>query len=68
MTNCPWCGRAFSPRTSGGTGQRFCRSACRHAFWSAARRWVMRALDAGLLSPEVLKAAQASVHAVSEGV
>jgi len=65
---CPWCGGRFEPRSSGGTDQRFCRRACREAFWSAARRWVMRAVSAGLLSPEVLKGAHASVHAVSGGV
>jgi len=52
---CPWYGPAFSPRTSGGSEQRFCTTVCRTAFWTAARRWVMRALDAGLLSVEVLK-------------
>jgi hypothetical protein len=61
---CPWCGRVFRPRTTGGTDQRFCGAACRHAFWSAARRWVMRAVDAGLLSAEVLKASPATAHAV----
>jgi hypothetical protein len=60
---CPWCGRAFRPRTSGGSDQRFCGASCRHAFWSAARRWVMRAVDAGLLSPDTLNAVQTSVHA-----
>jgi hypothetical protein len=64
---CPWCGGRFEPRSSGGTDQRFCRSACRQAFWTAARRWIGRALEAGLLSPEVLKGAQTSVHAVGEG-
>jgi hypothetical protein len=63
---CSWCGLSFEPRTSGGSCQRFCRSACRHAFWSAARRWVERAVQAGLLSPAMLKAAGASVHAGSE--
>jgi hypothetical protein len=64
---CPWCGQPFRPRSSGGSDQRFCRRACRQAFWSAARRWVMRAFQAGLLSPEVLKGPGTSVHAVGEG-
>jgi hypothetical protein len=64
---CPWCGKNFQPRSSGGTDQRFCRPACRQAFWTAARRWVMRAVAAGLLSPEVLRRSQTSVHAVGEG-
>jgi hypothetical protein len=65
--SCPWCGRAFRPRTTGGTDQRFCGAGCRHAFWSAARRWVMRAVDAGLLSSDMLKAVQTSAHAAPEG-
>jgi hypothetical protein len=65
--SCPWCGHAFKPRTTGGSDQRFCGAGCRHAFWSAARRWVMRAVETGLLSAEVLKAAQSSVHAVPAG-
>jgi hypothetical protein len=56
---CPWCGRPFKPRATGGSDQRFCRAACRTAFWSAARRWVLRAFQTGLLSADVLKAAQA---------
>jgi hypothetical protein len=64
---CPWCNRPFRPRTSGGSDQRFCRSACRTAFWSAARRWVMRALQAGLLSTDVLKSAQNNLSAVAIG-
>jgi hypothetical protein len=63
---CSWCGRGFEPRTSGGSDQRFCRAACRQAFWSAARRWVWKAVEAGLLSSEILKATGASVHAVAE--
>jgi hypothetical protein len=65
---CPWCGNRFQPRSSGGSVQRFCRPACRQAFWTAARRWVMRAVSAGLLSPEVLKGSQSGVHAVAEGI
>jgi hypothetical protein len=64
---CAWCGRAFAPRTTGGTEQRFCRAACRNAFWSAARSWVLVAFESGLLSTDVLKAAQSSVHAVPMG-
>jgi hypothetical protein len=60
---CSWCGRGFERRTSGGSDQRFCQPACRQAFWSAARRWVERAVQAGLLSSDMLKAAGASVHA-----
>ena len=64
---CLWCGSPYKPRTSGGSGQRFCRPACRNAFWTGARRWVLRAVEAGLLSSAMLKAAKSSVHAVPEG-
>src|SRR4051794_26140755 len=54
-TNCLWCGRTFSPRATGGSAQRFCSTGHRQAFWIAARRWTMRAVEAGLLSVECLK-------------
>jgi hypothetical protein len=62
-TNCLWCGRGFRPRIFGGSAQKFCCSAHRQAFWLAARRWTMRAIEAGLLSVDCLKSSQASVHA-----
>ena len=61
--HCLWCDRAFKPRKTGGSAQRFCRLAHRKAFWTAARRWTMRAIETGLLSVECLKATQTSVHA-----
>ena len=54
-THCLWCGRAFTPRSTGGSPQRFCSSGHRQAFWVAARRWIMKAVQAGLLSTECLK-------------
>jgi hypothetical protein len=62
-THCLWCGRAFTPRTTGGSPQRFCSTRDRQAFWIAARRWTMRAVEAGLFSVDCLKAAHSSVHA-----
>ena len=53
--NCLWCGRAFTPRMTGGTPQRFCSTGHRQAFWIAARRWTMRAVEAGLLNVDCLK-------------
>jgi hypothetical protein len=61
--HCLWCDRVFTLRVTGGSAQKFCTRAHRQAFWIAARRWTLLALDAGLLSVECLKAAQASVHA-----
>src|ERR1700757_2467583 len=60
---CLWCDRTFTPRATGGSTQRFCRTGHRQQFWIAARRWTMRAIEAGLLSVDCLKAAQTSVHA-----
>jgi hypothetical protein len=64
---CLWCGRPFAARVTGGSQQRFCSAPCRHALDTAARRWVLRALEAGLLSVDMLKAAQTSARAVLEG-
>jgi hypothetical protein len=63
--HCLWCGRPFSSRKTGGSVQKFCSTGHRQAFWIAARRWTLLAIDAGLLSVECLKAAQASVHAAT---
>jgi hypothetical protein len=60
---CLWCNRTFTPRTTGGSTQKFCRTGHRQEFWVAARRWTMRAIEVGLLSVECLKASQTSVHA-----
>src|SRR6266481_4292796 len=60
---CLWCDRTFTSRTTGGSAQRFCCTGHRQQFWIAARRWTMRAIEAGLLSVDCLKASHASVHA-----
>jgi hypothetical protein len=60
---CLWCHRTFTSRTTGGSVQRFCCTGHRQQFWIAARRWTMRAIEAGLLSVDCLKASHASVHA-----
>jgi len=60
---CLWCGRTFTPRATGGSTQKFCCTGHRQQFWIAARRWTMRAIEAGLLSVDCLKASQTSVHA-----
>jgi hypothetical protein len=63
---CLWCDRTFSPRMTGGSAQRFCSTEHRQQFWIAARRWTMRAIEAGLISVDCLKASHTSVHAVQE--
>ena len=62
-TRCLSCGRAFMPRATGGSAQKFCCTGHRQQFWIAARRWTMRAIEAGLLSVDCLKASHTSVHA-----
>jgi len=61
---CLWCGRAFTSRITGGSPQRFCSTGHRQAFWVAARRWTMRAVEAGLLNVDCLRCPRTSVHAV----
>ena len=60
MTKCLWCERPFKCRVSGGSAQRFCAAGCRTAFHSAARRWVARAIETGLLSVDNLRDASVS--------
>ena len=60
---CLWCDRMFAPRMTGGSAQKFCCTEHRQQFWIAARRWTMRAIEAGLLSVDCLKASHTSVHA-----
>jgi hypothetical protein len=60
---CLWCDRIFTPRATGGSAQKFCCTGHRQQFWIAARRWTIRAIEAGLLSVDCLKASQTSVHA-----
>ena len=52
---CLWCGRTFMPRSTGGSTQKFCCTGHRQQFWIAARRWTMRAIEAGLLSVDCLR-------------
>jgi len=50
---CLWCGRTFSPRTTGGSTQKFCCTGHRQQFWIAARCWTMRAIEVGLYSRSI---------------
>jgi hypothetical protein len=63
QARCLWCGRAFTRRATGGSAQKFCCEGHRQEFWIAARRWTMRAIEAGLLSVDCLKASRTSAHA-----
>ena len=65
QSTCIWCPRSFRPRTTGGSRQRFCCPRCREGFFAAARAWALLALERGLVTAEVFRAAQASMHAVA---
>src|SRR4051794_32191544 len=52
-TRCLWCGQKFKPRATGGSAQKFCSAGHRNAFWTAARRWTLRAVETGLLVDRV---------------
>jgi predicted nucleic acid-binding Zn ribbon protein len=49
--SCRWCSTPFSGRAH----KRFCSDSCRAAFHRAARRYVLRLMDAGFLTVEMLK-------------
>lgn len=55
MTTCLWCNRAFPPRATGGSAQRFCSPGHRHEFHKAARRWAEEAVADGRLSARELR-------------
>ena len=61
---CFWCHRAFSPRRTGGSPQRFCSPLHRRTFFAAARAWALLAVERGLVTVETLQAAGTSVIAV----
>jgi hypothetical protein len=50
MTICPWCERAFEPRSGqGGKPQVYCGGACRHDLRDTAVRYVLAEVAAGQL-------------------
>jgi hypothetical protein len=64
---CAWCGRPYTPRTTGGHAQRFCRSTCRRAFDAAGRRWVADAIAAGVLTVGTIRNGGAATRALLAG-
>ncbi len=64
--HCLWCGKLLPARRGRGSPRRFCSPGHRHAFGTAARRWVWRAVEAGLLTADMLKASRTSVQAFPE--
>jgi hypothetical protein len=56
---CPWCGRTFAPRTTGGHAQVYCSQPCRRAYDAAGRKFVATAIASGTLTVDALKATRA---------
>ncbi len=54
---CTWCGTAYSPRSNGGSAQRFCSAPCRRAFDSACRIWAAEEYEAERVSIFTLRTA-----------
>jgi len=52
---CLWCGKALVTSRSRGSAKRFCTTEHRQAFWTAARRWVERALQPACSQPQTLE-------------
>jgi hypothetical protein len=48
---CLWCNGVVVQARRHGSLKRFCCAGHRNAFWTAARRWVMRAVEAGCSRP-----------------
>ncbi len=53
--NCLWCEAEFAQRKSGGKAQRFCSSECRTAFHNAGHRWLLKAIDDGLVPVSAIR-------------
>jgi len=64
---CAWCGRTFTPRSTGGHTQRFCCPTCRRDFDAAGRRWVAEAIACGLLSLAQIRKGAAATRALLSG-
>src|SRR6516162_7881775 len=50
VTKCLWCGRAFAPRSTGGSSAKFCSAAHRKAYHSAVRHWAEAEIAGGRLT------------------
>jgi hypothetical protein len=52
---CVWCPKTFRPPTSSGIPKRFCSGRCRLDFHRALSKWAIEALDAKLITIEMIK-------------
>ena len=53
--NCLWCEAEFAQRKTGGKAQRFCSSDCRATFHNAGHRWLLKAIDDGLVPVSAIR-------------
>ena len=55
LVPCPWCDKQFGPAKRGAHSKRFCSSRCRNLFHAACRRLTGLLVQAGAITPAVLK-------------
>ncbi len=55
LVPCPWCDKQFGPAKRGAHSKRFCSSRCRNLFHAACRRLTGLLVQAGTITPAVLK-------------
>ena len=53
--DCLWCNKPLPSGPARGSPRRYCSPSCRHALGTAARRWVMLAVEAGVVPVDVIK-------------
>lgn len=58
---CKWCSTPFT----GPAKKKFCSNRCRNAFHKAARKWTEALIEAGFLTPEMIKRWEAEGMPVS---
>ena len=52
---CFWCNDPYTPRSTGGTAQRFCSSDCRAEFHNSVRQWAIEAIERGELTVDQIR-------------
>ena len=65
---CLWCAELFSPRSNGGSRQKFCTAQCRNRFHLGARLWGLEQVERGLVLVSALKRATDTVYAGAEAL
>ena len=50
INQCKWCQRDYTPRSSGGSPQKFCSRECKHLFEKSIRQWAYNEHTKGSLN------------------